>query len=77
MNNNSRIDYENDDFKRVGEPTEAALKVLAEKLYGNPTSVESAFNFDKACKGRLNVIAELDFTSKRKAMSMVVSGYKN
>jgi hypothetical protein len=48
MNNNSRIDYENDDFKRVGEPTEAALKVLAEKLYGNPTSVENAFSFDKA-----------------------------
>lgn len=38
VNNTSRIDFENGTYKRVGEPTEAALKVLAEKIYGNPTS---------------------------------------
>jgi magnesium-transporting ATPase (P-type) len=34
MNNSARIDFVDGDFKRVGEPTEAALKVLAEKIMG-------------------------------------------
>lgn len=46
VNNTSRIDYENGAFKRVGEPTEAALKVLAEKICGNPTNVQNAFEFE-------------------------------
>lgn len=32
LNNSSRIVYDNNTFKIQGEPTEAALKVLAEKL---------------------------------------------
>jgi len=32
INNRSTITYENNNFKLIGEPTEAALKVFAEKL---------------------------------------------
>lgn len=47
MNNNSRIDVKGGKFERVGEPTEAALKVLAEKIAGEPLDLNSAFNFEK------------------------------
>lgn len=47
VNNTSRIDYVDGTFKRVGEPTEAALKVLAEKISGNPTNKDNAFDFEK------------------------------
>jgi len=43
LNNNARIDYDGKDFKKVGEPTEAALKVVGEKLCGAPTHTENAF----------------------------------
>jgi magnesium-transporting ATPase (P-type) len=35
MNNSARIDMKNGNYSRVGEPTEAALKVLAEKMVTN------------------------------------------
>ena len=38
FNNTARIDQEGTEFKKVGDPTEAALKVLAEKLLGNPVN---------------------------------------
>ena len=77
FNNNARIDYEDGVFKRVGEPTEAALKVVAEKLCGTPTSRENAFQFEKDVQKRLKAVAQLDFTSQRKAMSTIVRGYRN
>lgn len=64
-------------FERVGEPTEAALKVFAEKLCGSASDAKNAFNFEKQIDAKLKNIATLDFTSERKAMSTVVSGYKN
>jgi len=76
-NNAARIDLVDGVFTRVGEPTEAALKVVAEKMCGNPTNQKSAFLFDDSLKSTLSTIATLDFTSQRKAMSTVVSGYKN
>jgi len=75
-NNNARIDLVDGKLTRVGEPTEAALKVFAEKLYGSAVDNKSAFNFDEQLKHQLTTIATLDFTSERKAMSTVVSGYK-
>ena len=77
INNNARIDHEGGDFRRAGEPTEAALKVVAEKLCGAPTGPENAFQFEKGLQGKVKTIAQLDFTSQRKCMSSVVQGYKN
>ena len=77
INNTARIDFEDGKFRRVGEPTEAALKVLAEKICGNATSPSNAFEFEKQAKMKLRPIAKLDFTSQRKAMSTIVSGYSN
>jgi Ca2+-transporting ATPase len=75
-NNSARVDVEGGVFKRVGEPTEAALKVFAEKLYGSAVDAKNAFNFNELVQSRLSTVATLDFTSKRKAMSTVVTGYK-
>jgi P-type Ca2+ transporter type 2C len=77
INNRSRIDFEDGEFKRVGEPTEAALKVFAEKVMGMPTSEVNAFDFEKKMRGSIKEFATLDFTSERKAMSTIVTGYKN
>jgi magnesium-transporting ATPase (P-type) len=75
-NNSSRVEVEGNNFKRVGEPTEAALKVFAEKLCGSAVDAKNAFNFEKQIGSKLTSIATLDFTSERKAMSTLVSGYK-
>ena len=77
INNQARIDFEGNEYKRVGEPTEAALKVLAEKISGYPTDSSNAFDFEKKTKAKVSTIATLDFTSERKAMSTIVTGYKN
>lgn len=77
LNNSARIDFIDNKYKRVGEPTEAALKVLAEKMCGTPINKESAFGFEKKMNDKITTIATLDFTSERKAMSTIVTGYKN
>lgn len=77
INNTARIDYENGKFRRVGEPTEAAMKVLAEKICGNATTQANAFEFEQLMQSRLRPIAKLDFTSERKAMSTIVEGKNN
>ena len=77
INNTARIDYENGKFRRVGEPTEAAMKVLAEKICGNATNQANAFEFEQLMQSRLRPIAKLDFTSERKAMSTIVEGKNN
>jgi len=51
--------------------------VLSEKICGNPTSSSNAFDFEKKQNARVSVFATLDFTSERKSMSTIVSGYKN
>lgn len=77
INNRASIDIQGNNFKRIGEPTEAALKVFAEKLCGSAIDAKNAFNFEKNTSMNVKTIATLDFTSKRKAMSTVVTGYKN
>jgi magnesium-transporting ATPase (P-type) len=63
INNTARIDLVEGEFKKVGEPTEAALKVFAEKVSGNPVDNASAFSYEKKMKQKIEVIATLDFTS--------------
>ena len=77
INNRSRIDFKEGEFVRVGEPTEAALKVFAEKVCGQPTSSKTAFEFSEKMSQKCQTIATLDFTSERKSMSTVVKGYKD
>lgn len=77
INNRASIEIQGNNFKRIGEPTEAALKVFAEKLCGSAIDAKNAFNFEKNTSMNVKTIATLDFTSKRKAMSTVVTGYKN
>ena len=80
LNNRSRILFERGQFSMQGEPTEAALKVFAEKLAAysgqkpdfkiNPMPFE-----EKISKKQVHKIATLDFSSERKTMSTVVIGY--
>jgi magnesium-transporting ATPase (P-type) len=79
MNNRSRIAYESGAYKNQGEPTEAALKVFAEKIckLGNSNKVDFKANpnahaddFEKKYKR----VATLDFSSERKTMSTVIAG---
>jgi Ca2+-transporting ATPase len=72
FNNNAGIEQRDGAWTRVGEPTEAAMKVLAEKLQNAKN-----LSYSKSLQSKLTKVAQLDFTSKRKAMSVVVSGYKS
>jgi len=70
-------------FKLLGEPTEAALKVLAEKIghYDSkgPTQKANAkknpTSYGNYLEEGVTEIATLDFSSERKAMSKIVKGY--
>jgi len=67
----------------MGEPTEAALKVLAEKIgkydVAGPTQMTSAktnpMSYSKYLMEGVSTVATLDFSSERKCMSTIVSGY--
>jgi len=78
VNSSSEIFLEDSEsgkvFKMIGEPTEAALKVFAQKLCGDQTS---AFNYIEETEKKVKVVAKMDFTSTRKCMSTVVTNYKN
>lgn len=84
-NNRASIVYQEDKklFKPQGEPTEAAMKVLAEKfgLYdrAGPSQMENHKKNpvgygDYLMKG-VERVATLEFSSERKAMSTIVKGY--
>jgi len=67
--NNSRIQAKNEDeMERFGEPTEAAIKVCAEKL-----GVKDSAALDMKHNGSMGFkrICELEFTRTRKSMSVV------
>ena len=70
FNNNSRLEEKDGAWTRVGEPTEAAMRVLAEKIQN-----KNGGAYGKELENKLSRVAQLDFTSKRKAMSVVVSGH--
>ena len=72
FNNNATVEKKDGKWSRIGEPTEAALAVLAEKI-------ENAkdFDFKKSLNSKFKTIAQLDFTSERKSMSTIITGYNN
>lgn len=80
LNNKSDIVYEESNFAKQGEPTEAALKVAAEKLgqydrnLGKVDYKKSPTAYAALLKKTIKTIASLDFTSERKTMSTVVKG---
>ena len=82
--NSSKITVENGVYKRLGEPTEAALRVLVEKL-GCPEeglnskflnakkrSPEDAMAFTKHWTKGIEQLAVLEFIRDRKSMSVLV-----
>jgi len=86
LNNESRVEYKDGAYKLMGEPTEGALKVLAEKL--GPATPEGAAAVagqrksegPKACmaandtySAALAKVALLEFDRTRKSMSVLVS----
>jgi len=79
LNNRSRILLKDGTYQMQGEPTEAALKVLAEKigkLHGKyDHSKQPMAHFDSFAQ-TVNDVAVLDFSSERKCMSTVVTGYE-
>lgn len=82
LNNKSKIVYDGTKFNKQGEPTEAALKVAAEKLGKYDSRLaNSDYTKDPTPYGHLlgqtiSPVATLDFTSERKMMSTVVKGFK-
>ena len=85
INNRAQIDFDQakNRFKPRGEPTEAALKVLAEKIgaydSNSPSSTSNAKK-DPTCYSThlmqgVQEVATLEFSSERKAMSTIVKGY--
>jgi magnesium-transporting ATPase (P-type) len=81
LNNRSRIVFDKEKFGIQGEPTEAALKVLAEKF--GKFSVSEKANHEKepnfygdAFEKQYKRVATLDFSSQRKTMSTIVQGDK-
>ncbi|ORZ10062.1 Ca-transporting ATPase [Lobosporangium transversale] len=83
--NNSTIAYnpDNDTYVNVGEPTEAALKVLVEKMGTDDVNLNSTLDSLPAHKrvdacnqyylGRAKKLATLDFSRDRKSMSVLVA----
>jgi magnesium-transporting ATPase (P-type) len=81
LNNKADIVFEDGKFNKMGEPTEAALKVAAEKLgqydraHGKANYQQSPTAYAQYLGNTIKAVATLDFTSERKTMSTVVTGY--
>jgi len=74
--NDARIENKKGKFERVGEPTEAALRVLVEKL-GAPDSKGQEVTGNAANSKYEQVhprVAVLEFTRGRKSMSVIARG---
>lgn len=81
INNRSRIVIVEGKYKIQGEPTEAALKVFAEKFDYNCNSSADKFKttatpFSDQISQTITKVATLDFSSERKCMSTIITGYK-
>ena len=81
LNNKSGVRYENGQYTKLGEPTEVALKVFAEKLgrydtkLGKVDYTKEPEAYSKFLGLTVRKVATLDFTSERKLMSTVVTGF--
>jgi Ca2+-transporting ATPase len=74
--NDAEIGYDAGTYTRVGEPTEAALKVLVEKmgLYGAPPPADAAAAASHYCSllsAGFSRQATLEFSRSRKSMSVL------
>jgi len=75
------LEYKNNEFSKLGEPTEVALKVLAEKLGKYDSKMQKVdlkkepVAYSKFLSQSIKRIATLDFTSERKSMSTLVTGF--
>lgn len=74
--NEARIVYQDGKYERIGEPTEAALKVLVEKLLipGQPRSEDpfvACSQYTKYWEGKYIKLATLEFSRDRKSMSVL------
>lgn len=87
LNNKASIKYDPETraFTKYGDPTEVALKVVAEKIGNYDPSLNSTsttLNYQERPTpysdylwGKMKHVATLDFSSERKSMSTVVSGF--
>lgn len=78
LNNKSSIVYNENEFQRMGEPTEAALKVVAEKIAQfDPLSKGANYQkaptpFGDALSKTSKKVGVLEFSSERKMMSTII-----
>lgn len=77
MCNDADIVFKNGDFERMGEPTEAALKVLVEKLGAAEVErltqpADQADQFSKHWGSQFSCLSKLEFSRDRKSMSALV-----
>jgi len=81
LNNKAKIFHDDGKFNKQGEPTEAALKVAAEKLgryderLGKADYAKDPTPYAAMLSQTIKPVATLDFTSDRKTMSTVVRGF--
>jgi len=76
MCNDAELTYTDGQYGRIGEPTEAALKVLVEKLgvpeaSPPPDAAAATDHFGKIRMAEYTKVATLEFSRKRKSMSVV------
>jgi Ca2+-transporting ATPase len=74
--NEAKIVFQDGKFERIGEPTEAALKVLVEKLHipGEPRNEDpfvACSQYSKYWEGKYAKLATLEFSRDRKSMSVL------
>jgi P-type Ca2+ transporter type 2C len=76
--NNSTIRYEDDKYKRLGEATEAALKVLAEKIgkydpeFKENYDIIYAEQYTEFLQKEMTTLQMLEFSRERKCMSALI-----
>ena len=82
LNNQASIVFNEGKFNKQGEPTEAALKVFAEKLGQHDSKFKRTTDatkepeaYSQSLAHQYERIATLDFTSERKSMSTVIKGF--
>ncbi len=76
VNNRAQLVYQDDKFGIQGEPTEAAMKVLSEKIgrfAGNVYDYKkNPQAYCDSIESKITRLATLDFSSERKTMSTVI-----
>jgi Ca2+-transporting ATPase len=81
LNNRALIQYKDKAFKIIGEPTEGALKVFAEKLgkytkHGSSDHKTNPMGYAESLAKKVKTVATLEFSSERKCMSTLIKGYE-